>query len=226
VISRATPARSHHHHLSHPYHLDPGPSRTGRGSLEETSPSMSSPQRGLYGSDIGANMLRAGTADVFGTFLLVFTGTAVAVAGALSRAIAGQPADSLAVALPSGWSWSPWSPRSGRLWGPLQSRRHDRAGRDREVPVALRPGLSERPAARGGAGVVGGVGRLRCPGPRRRRTRRHHPRHHRRYRAGAAGRSADHVPAGAGHHVGGHRRPGARRRGPARRSGSPWSRPS
>ncbi len=63
---------------------------------------MSSPQRGLYGSDIGANMLRAGTADVFGTFLLVFTGTAVAVAGALSRAIAGQPADSLAVAVAFG----------------------------------------------------------------------------------------------------------------------------
>jgi len=31
VASRATPVRSHHHHLSHPYHLDPDPSRTGWG---------------------------------------------------------------------------------------------------------------------------------------------------------------------------------------------------
>jgi len=63
---------------------------------------MTSPQRGLYGSAIGANMARAGTAEVFGTFLLVFSGTAVAVAGALSRSIAGQPADSLAVGLAFG----------------------------------------------------------------------------------------------------------------------------
>ncbi len=63
---------------------------------------MTSPQRGLYGSDIGANMARAATAEMFGTFLLVFTGTAVAVSGALPRAIAGQPADSLAVGLAFG----------------------------------------------------------------------------------------------------------------------------
>ena len=63
---------------------------------------MSSPRAGLYGSDIGANMLRAGVAEMIGTFILVFTGTAVAVSGALSRAIAGQPADSLAVALAFG----------------------------------------------------------------------------------------------------------------------------
>lgn len=63
---------------------------------------MSSPRAGLYGSDIGANMLRAGVAEMIGTFVLVFTGTAVAVSGALSRAIAGQPADSLAVALAFG----------------------------------------------------------------------------------------------------------------------------
>ncbi len=63
---------------------------------------MSSPQPGLYGSDVGANMLRAGVAEMIGTFILVFTGTAVAVSGALSRAIAGQPADSLAVGLAFG----------------------------------------------------------------------------------------------------------------------------
>lgn len=63
---------------------------------------MSPGSRGLYGSEIGANMARAAVAEVFGTFLLVFTGTAVAVSGALGRAIAGQPADSLAVALAFG----------------------------------------------------------------------------------------------------------------------------
>ena len=61
-----------------------------------------SPQRGLYGSEIGAAMARSGSAELVGTFLLVFTGTAVAVSGALTRAIAGQPADSLAVALAFG----------------------------------------------------------------------------------------------------------------------------
>lgn len=66
------------------------------------APSATSSGRGLYGSDIGANMARAGAAELIGTFLLVFTGTAVAVSGALGRAIAGQPADSLAVALAFG----------------------------------------------------------------------------------------------------------------------------
>ena len=59
-------------------------------------------RRGLNGSEIGANMARAGVAEGLGTFLLVFTGTAVAVSGATGRAIAGSPADSLAVALAFG----------------------------------------------------------------------------------------------------------------------------
>lgn len=66
------------------------------------SASSSSPVRGLYGSQIGTNMARAGAAELAGTFLLVFTGTAVAVSAALTRPIAGQPADSLAVALAFG----------------------------------------------------------------------------------------------------------------------------
>lgn len=63
---------------------------------------MSSQPVGLYGSDVGANMLRAATAELIGTFALVFAGTAVAVSGALGRAIAGSPADSLAVGLAFG----------------------------------------------------------------------------------------------------------------------------
>lgn len=65
-------------------------------------PASATTSRGLYGSEIGANMARAGVAELLGTFLLVFAGTAVAVSGALGRSIAGQPADSLAVALAFG----------------------------------------------------------------------------------------------------------------------------
>jgi glycerol uptake facilitator-like aquaporin len=66
------------------------------------APTPPSAGQGLYGSQIGANIARAGVAEVIGTFLLVFTGTAVAVSGALGRSIAGAPADSLAVALAFG----------------------------------------------------------------------------------------------------------------------------
>ena len=59
--------------------------------------------RGLYGSRIGSNMLGAAVAELVGTFVLVFTGTAVATAATLQRSTAG-PAfyDSLAVALAFG----------------------------------------------------------------------------------------------------------------------------
>lgn len=58
---------------------------------------------GLYGSDLsGGNTRRAATAELIGTFLLVFTGTAVAVSAATGRTIAGQPSNSLAVALAFG----------------------------------------------------------------------------------------------------------------------------
>jgi glycerol uptake facilitator-like aquaporin len=61
----------------------------------------------LYGSQIGANMLRAAVAELVGTFILVFPGTAVAVAAILQRSTAG-PAfyDSLAVALAFGLALS------------------------------------------------------------------------------------------------------------------------
>jgi len=51
----------------------------------------------------GANQLRAGLAELVGTFFLVFTGTATAGAAALGRATAGTPPDSLAVALAFGF---------------------------------------------------------------------------------------------------------------------------
>jgi hypothetical protein len=55
-----------------------------------TSPSVGSSSRGLYGSQIGANMARAGAAELVGTFLLVFTGTAVAVSAALMVPSSGR----------------------------------------------------------------------------------------------------------------------------------------
>jgi MIP family channel proteins len=62
----------------------------------------SSGESGLFGSQIGTNMPRAAVAEVVGTFMLVFTGTAVAVAATLGRPTAGSAYDSLAVALAFG----------------------------------------------------------------------------------------------------------------------------
>ena len=55
---------------------------------------------GLYGSQIDAShIIGAAVAELVGTFILVFGGTAVAVGAILSRPTAGPPYDSLAVAL-------------------------------------------------------------------------------------------------------------------------------
>ncbi len=73
---------------------DPGRTRR-RGSVGDR-------RRGLYGSQIDGNMIRAAVAEVIGTFVLVFTGTAVATAALLERPTAGLYYDSLAVALAFG----------------------------------------------------------------------------------------------------------------------------
>jgi MIP family channel proteins len=58
---------------------------------------------GLYGSQIDAShIVGAAIAELVGTFILVFGGTAVAVAAILSRPTAGPAYDSLAVALAFG----------------------------------------------------------------------------------------------------------------------------
>jgi MIP family channel proteins len=58
---------------------------------------------GLYGSQIDAShMVGAAIAELVGTFILVFGGTAVAVGAILSRPTAGAAYDSLAVALAFG----------------------------------------------------------------------------------------------------------------------------
>ena len=45
--------------------------------------------QGLYGSDTGSNVLGSAVAELIGTFILVFTGCAVAVAAILQRSTAG-----------------------------------------------------------------------------------------------------------------------------------------
>ncbi len=58
---------------------------------------------GLHGHRLhSANMVRAGLAEMIGTLILVFTGTATAGAAALGKSTAGTPPDSLAVALAFG----------------------------------------------------------------------------------------------------------------------------
>ena len=57
---------------------------------------------GLYGSTTSDPLLGAALAELVGTFILVFGGTAVAVGAILSRPTAGAPYDSLAIALAFG----------------------------------------------------------------------------------------------------------------------------
>lgn len=57
---------------------------------------------GLYGSNVGANMLTAGVAEMIGTFILIYVGTAVAVAALLQLPVAGPSYDSLATPLAFG----------------------------------------------------------------------------------------------------------------------------
>jgi MIP family channel proteins len=57
---------------------------------------------GLYGSSTSAPIMGSAVAELVGTFILVFGGTAVATAAILSRPTAGAAYDSLAVALAFG----------------------------------------------------------------------------------------------------------------------------
>lgn len=79
---------------------DPGPSErpSERGGVRRRSRrARSGSGTGLYGSEIGSNVLPAAVAELIGTFILVYTGTAVVVATVLDRPITGLAYDSLAI---------------------------------------------------------------------------------------------------------------------------------
>ena len=82
---------------------DPAPDPGGPDRGRRRGP-IRGQSRGLYGSQVGSNMLRSAVAELVGTFVLVFTGTAVAVAAILQRSTVGPLGfyDSLAVALAFG----------------------------------------------------------------------------------------------------------------------------
>jgi hypothetical protein len=76
--------------------------RGTREALEENEQEESG-GGGLYGSQVDAShLVGAAIAELVGTFILVFGGTAVAVAAILARPTAGPAYDSLAVALAFG----------------------------------------------------------------------------------------------------------------------------
>ena len=82
-----------------------GSGGAGRGGVQRRSArerSGSGSGTGLYGSQIGSNVLRAAVAELIGTFILVYTGTAVVVAAVLEFPITGLPYDSLAIPLAFG----------------------------------------------------------------------------------------------------------------------------
>jgi MIP family channel proteins len=77
--------------------------RGTREALEEKEQEESGGGGGLYGSQIDApHLLGATVAELVGTFILVFGGTAVAVGAILSRPTAGGAYGSLAIALAFG----------------------------------------------------------------------------------------------------------------------------
>src|SRR5215218_220606 len=76
--------------------------RGAREGIEEKEQEQSG-GGGLYGSQIDAShLLGAAIAEIVGTFILLFGGTAVAVGAILSLPTAGAPYDSLAIALAFG----------------------------------------------------------------------------------------------------------------------------
>src|SRR5215207_10061652 len=79
---------------------------------------------GAYGSSTSDPILPAALAELVGTFILVFGGTAVAVGAILSRPTAGAAYDSLAVALAFGLALGAVLPGGAARGGHLRGRGH------------------------------------------------------------------------------------------------------
>jgi hypothetical protein len=91
----------------------------------------------LYSSSTDGALARPLVGEFEGTFILVFVGCSVAVAGALQRPIAGPPYDSLAVALAFGLTLAAVVGGNRTCVGrSRESGRHHWTGGDRTVPVA------------------------------------------------------------------------------------------
>ena len=85
----------------------------GRGPAQDAGSfeGQADPQSDEQGGDAGAastavgagNLSRAGLAEMVGTFFLIYTGTATAVAATLGKETGGSPPDSLAIALAFGF---------------------------------------------------------------------------------------------------------------------------
>jgi hypothetical protein len=96
---------------------------------------------GLYGSQIDAShLVGAAIAELVGTFILVFGGTAVAVGATLARPTAGPAYDSLAVALAFGLALAAVVAAVGHVSG-RTSTRPSRSGwpRPASSPGTTRP---------------------------------------------------------------------------------------
>lgn len=76
--------------------------RTDKQTDGATTGTNKPPERGVLGSPTPLNMLRAGIAEMVGTFFLVLVGTAVATAATIGKSTAGAAPDSLAVAMSFG----------------------------------------------------------------------------------------------------------------------------
>lgn len=78
---------------------------------------------GLYGSDTAGSAIRAATAEVIGTFILVLAGIAVATGAIRHRPTAGASSDSLAVALAFGLTLVPIVTALAHVSGRTSTRR-------------------------------------------------------------------------------------------------------
>ena len=90
---RPTPARD----------SSPGPDHKSSRSFENQADPGEKNDDGSSQDLSRSNLTRAGLAEMIGTFFLIYTGTATAVAASLGRETGGQPPDSLAIALAFGF---------------------------------------------------------------------------------------------------------------------------